>query len=241
MFEQFAEVPQATQSQDLRYQLGLSAAQYTDALSSQVSGNIDLRVLEIYGVYSKRSFLEVNDHGRQLKSALTGFDQSFLAEIARYFLTAKHHYGRLGAGFFRFPDSLYQGARVSLSTGIEPSDTLPWELKLRLSLFLPFTGNDKVYNFELACAKQYGASRLGGFSAVSIRPRDTSVGIYEYMLFSIGPYWDLTLGPSRLNLSARWRIWLDKDVFLRSAQLAIANPNEMVPLPDFKLQWSFLF
>lgn len=242
MFEQFSEVPEPTQVQELRYQLGLSATQYTDALSSQLSGNIDLRLLEIYGLYSKRTFLEINDHGKQLKSSLPGFDQSFLVEMARYFPTAKHHYGRLGAGFFRFPDSRFQGARVSLSSGIQPSDTLPWELKLRLSLFLPFEGNDKIYNFELACARQYGASRFGGLAALSFRPRDIdAVGVYEYMMISIGPYWDLSLGPSRLSLSARWRTWLDKDVFLRAGQITVANPNEMVALPDFKLQWSFLF
>ena len=184
----------------------------------------------------------MNDHGRDVKANLPGFDQSFVVELARFFPTAKQHYGRLGLGFFRFPDAKFQGARISLSSGIEPSELIPWELKLRLALFLPFEGDDKHYNFELSCGRAWRGLRFGGVASVSLRPRDvTVVGIYEYMLISIGPYADFELGPTRINLSARWRTWLDKDVFLRSGQVSIANPNEMVPLPDLKLTWAFLF
>lgn len=203
---------------------------------------MDLRILELAGLYSKRTFLEVNDHGRDVKASLPGFDQSFVVEMARFFATAKQHFGRLGVGFFRFPDAKFQGARISLSSGTQPTEAMPWELKLRVALFLPFQGNDKHYNFEMLCAREWGSLKLGGVASVSYRPRDINVvGVYEYMLISFGPYADFALGPSRINLSARWRTWLDKDVFLRSGQLTVANPNEMVVLPDLKLQWSFLF
>lgn len=242
IFEQFSEIPTSTEHDKGRQQLGLSATNYSDNLSSQVFGNLDLGLFELAGLYSKRTFFDLDGRGEGSKNSQLNIEQSFLLEVGRYFSTVKQHYGRLAVGYFRFPGCDLNGLRLSLSTGILPSDFLPWELRLKLAYFYPFRDPQKYLSIEGGAARAWGKTRIGGFMSWSERPREEAgIGVYESMLFTAGPYLNYALGPSHLEVAAHWRLWLDKENFTRNGVTASGSPNEIAPLPDFSLQWAFIF
>lgn len=243
LFEQLGDVPHPTRFEQPRHQVALAATHYVDSLSSQIGGNLDLGLIEIAGLYSRRTFLEVGERGRSTRSSLSGLEQSFLIEMARYFSTAGQHYGRISVGYFKFPDANYDGLRVSLSTGVMSTEQVPWQLMLRFAAFVPLQSPTKRFTFEADCARVWSSLAAGGSLLWSYVPREElGLGRWENMLLSFGPYVDIALGPSRLRAAVRSRLWLDKELYAKSAtENSIANPSEFIGFPDASLTWTFLF
>ena len=241
-YEQFSEVPTPTRFEKARYQLSLSGTNYADTISSQVSGNLDVGPFEISGLYSKRSFLELNDRGRDTRTAFAGIEESFGLELGRYFSTAKQNYGRVSIGYYNCPNRSLDGIRLVLSTGVLSIPAVPWDFHFRLAGFIPVKTAPKQIMADVTVLRSFEEFQVGAaMGLVYQNSDDVAPARYQSMLLSLGPQAKFALGPTELLIAAKWRLFLDKELFIRNANLATANPSEFAGTPDLNLRWSYLF
>jgi hypothetical protein len=249
MYEQLAAPPLPTKNDAFRSQIGLSGANYVDSYSLAGQGVLDLTHFEVAVGGSLRLFSQLTERGKGVEKNLAPSKESLLIEIAKFYATRENHYGRLGLGYLQFFPESKHWVRLSFATGIMATPGNPWSLNLHAGFISSIEGNNRnliIQAKSMRVIQEDGpALSVGGYISWAYRMRDVAndaVATYEQMLFSIGPTADLTTALGTLSLKLPWRLWIDKEYVLTSANTYIpGNPNEFIGLPDVNLSWTLNF
>jgi hypothetical protein len=247
MFEQLGLPPLTTLPGQSRTQVSLKEENYMDSITAQASGIIDASIFEIGLKASQRLYLSYTDEGNLLQSALAPYEQTASVEIARSFTSVKLHHARLGIEAIQFFPQNEFWLKIGLDTGIKNTPESPWDFALHLAYF---TSVPRIGDFLQAFGEtarvyktDWGYLRCGGFIYWTYNDHDdSSAGIYEHMLFSFGPSaeWQTT-SSGVFRVSVPLRLWIDREVTVRSDQSVVVGFPSEVAAPDLMLSWSYLF
>ena len=248
LYEQMSEGPAPTLREQTRFQLGASTINYADTFSGQAQVNFDLSYAEVSLYGSQRLFLNGTEAGVSTAAQLDQKTTTLGIEVARFFSTLDNRYGRLGFAYFHLLPGNVLWFRIGLDSGVLPTARLPWSLRLRPALYLNPSGLGSILvvgaEIQRLVDKSHGWQiQIGGLVDWSYATRaDTAVNNYQYMLFSIGPLAQADTALGAFRLAARWRVWLDREVFLdMQGKVQTGNPCEFSGIPDANLSWNVLF
>ncbi len=241
LFEQIVAPPVLTSKDQSRTQVQGSLVTFTDTVSIQASGTIDLNAVEARLFASQRFFPAISPQGKENKSLLSDVKQTIGAEIGRYYATQDRHSGRLALGVYRFEPASHTFFKLGLDTGIQLAGT-PWSASLGAAVFFSLPrGNDVLQlHGEALSESAIGSLRLklGGFLSFTNRLADMTPagpGTYESMLLSFGPAGELVTGIGIFRLTVNLRLFLNKKI----DPAGNTNPSEF-GLPDVSLGWGQL-
>lgn len=239
IFEQLAIPPLAVQPNSERVNFFGSLSTQVDTLHFQVGGIIDLGYFEIQPRYSQRAFPGFTPRGRELKTSLTRERQTLGLEIGRAFASPQGHYGKLGVEILHFRPSQTNYLRLGTDASILPNVSV-WSIRISTGYFLSFPRGNDYLNVQAEGGRALGSEGgrgllLGAFAGWTSRMREINTpGVFEHMLFSLGPQAIWKLPTSELRLRVAMRVFLDK---------AYVTPTEAyypsdVTAPDFSLSWT---
>ena len=138
--------------------------------------------------------------------------------------------------------------KASIQTGVIKTTQLPWNLWLRTSLVRPL-GDGHPYLFVAGeTSRSYFLSELSSFDiggALSwsylIKAAALDPGLYEHMVFNLGPTLQYQAKAHRIRMSLSWKLALDKEVLAVGTDRNEVYPNEMGPLPNAQITYALTF
>lgn len=248
IFEQ-SDTPRPTSFGESRSQLSLDFRNVSDSSSVLLSGLGDLRYLEIVLKGHQRFFFSRSEEGTFLKERLFPDRQSLAVELARYHVTSKNHYGRLAVEGIYFHPSSTKYWKGGVQTGILRTVDFPWNLALGINFFRPMQKGSNPFTVVYGqSAKSYALSPqadldLGGFLSWTyrIKPASLGAGIYEHMVFTLGPVGEIHTSSHKVRFALRWSIRMDKEVFTVSGGNQEVYPSELRPYPDVSATYAWVF
>ena len=239
--DQLNEVPAPTEKGQRRNQAGLGVVNYRDTFSFEAQGVLDLSAVEVRVLAAERVFLNATDVGREQSMGVSGQAITLGGEVARYFATGEHAFGRMGLGFFRYAPASVTYIRFGLDTGIIESTELPWALRVGGSVIFTMPQNGSYLCLKTEALRNIGSTsrafRVGGFLTWINWLRNYAsfpVGTYENMLVNFGPAAELETAFGRFRLEAELRLFIDKE---NTVSGATGTPSEL-GFPDFALSWA---
>ncbi|MBY0371478.1 hypothetical protein K2X33_12375 [bacterium] len=238
-FEQFATPPEPTPTEDYRHQIGLGTYNYADAFATQVQAVADLRVVELRVRAAQRDFLGVGASGVEMQTGLSGEFRNLGAEIARYHATPGGIYGRLGLGLLPFYPQGTIYWQFSLSTGVLPTATVPWDFRAAVSLFLSFDRSHDYLIGSLNSSRVFAVGNghlvVGGFLSWNQAVRPELLG--ENIMLSLGPRVGFRMPAwGQWTLSMPLRVWIDHA--LVDTQVGFLTDFST---PAFSADWTVFF
>ncbi len=248
IFNQLESSPFPTSFGETRNQFSLHGENLSDAFSVLSSLFVDLRHAEIGVKAAKRFFLGSSEFASSLEKQLATEESMIAAELARNHVTMQNNFGRIVLAFLHFRPSGYQWVKLGLSTGMLSTSVKPWGLMLSGSFYKSLNHLDPRIVISLRVMRSNyfsGGSNfdLGGqlLWAYRIKPAFLDPGIYEHMLFSLGPVTEYQMNEHRLRMALFWRLDVDKQVLRRADGVYNIYPNELSLFPDVSLNYSVVF
>lgn len=246
IFEQ-SDIPRPTSFGERRSQLSLDFRNVSDSSSVLLSGLGDLRHLEI--AFKGQHFFFPRSEEGTLKELLFPNRRSLAVEIARYHVTSKNHYGRLAVEWIYFHPSSTKYLKGAIQTGILRTVDFPWNLALGINFFRPIQKGPNPFTVVYGqSTKSYALSPhadldLGGSLSWTyrIKPASLDAGIYEHMVFTIGPVGEIHTASHKVRLALRWSVMMDKEVFTVSGEKREVYPSELRPYPDVVATYAWVF
>jgi len=217
---------------------------YADTLSGQISLLMGVKFLEARIKASQRVFFALSEAGITTKEFLSDEKQTLSFELARYFVSPKNYFGRLGLEYVHFFPNHRRWLKAGFGTGILDNVSLPWQLQLNTAIFLPLVNESSFFSLSLETRRVFTFAsktslRLGGSFSWSERMRDVLIpSRYEHRVISIGPTAELKgLVIGTVRVLAAFRIWIDKELFLKDGKLVAGHPSDFRP-PDIFFEWA---
>lgn len=217
--------------------------------------------MEVGAKFSQRLYTQLFEESKALKNSSLEERNTITGEIARNFITATNHYGRLGFAYIHFFPRKTRYIHIDINMGMMESAENPYSLKINVSHFkklfyteynktgLHEEGNTWVLSGEIARAytnEENDKWRVGGFLSWTYRQRDgfesegNQYKLYEHMLFSFGPFTEWFTGSYNLRLAANFRLVMDKSIEMVGKTPHAGYPTEF-RLPDLNAQFTYVF
>jgi hypothetical protein len=227
VFEQIANPPLPPILEEMKNQLAVQGTSYGDTVSSQVSLLGNARWVEVGAKYSTRLYGDYSSEGKSLHQKTEQQRNTYSFEVARSYVSRHGHYGRLGLEYVHFaPTQTYRLIRIGFNTGILETAENPFFIRINVGTFRKLmTDSDGDSNLVYAggeIGRRYEAGkkdrwRVGGFLSWTYRTNNriedsTTVGRFEHMLFSLGPFAEYITGALHIRLAIPWRLWLDREI-----------------------------
>lgn len=265
LLEQIAELPPPTTPDAARHGITGSLATYPGVLSFQASGVLDFGGFELHLQGGRRFLPEPNAADVQgFRYDLSDVD----FEIARYHALSKTAFGRLGIAGTKFFPSLRAGQRsmsdlqhkdsqqwirISVATGLLPTEELPWDFRLNLGLFRRIDDDWMIVMARLEVLKRFlsGRLRAGGYFSFTTASYGSNAGeivtsipsapVIEHYGFTLSPSLEWAFPAGTLQVAMPLRLYVDQDVAQSLAKTGpVTNPSEfLAPALNARLTVSF--
>jgi len=201
-------------------------------LSTQVAAILDLRVFEIRLKGSRLTSAGVGNQSAALSTVMNEDRNVFGFEIARYYISPGHHFGRLAIEALEsYPAGLHW-ARLGLQTGILPSTTSPWGFRLNTQVITSFSGRSAYILINGEIDRQLTETfTVGGHLGWTDRTNNELAGFtrWEYMSFALGPLlrWKASWATIQFDATAKW--WIDRERVAVPSGESLQSPSDIQP------------
>jgi len=248
LFDQMEELPLPTTYGESRTQVFLNQTHLLDTLSSGIGIFTEMVGVELGVKGSYRTFLGATEQGIFLREKLKDSSRTLSVELAKHHVSLQNHFGRLSLELFYFMPSGKRWLKASVQTGVIKTTQVPWNLWLRTSFIRPFGDGYPFLIVAGETSRSYFLSELSSFDiggallwSYLIKEAALDPGLYEHMVFTLGPTFQYQFKAHRIRLSLSWKLALDKEVVDVSTGRKEVYPNEMRPLPDAQITYALTF
>jgi len=173
----------------------------------------------------------------------TSARRSIAVDVSRGFVSAEGYFGRMSLGYLHFFPEIQKHAKLVVQTGILPTASLPWGLKLQSSLSFKIPKGGNVLGISMESFRHFGEGsgpsfELGGSLNWNAFSGDAGLGTHDYLLFSAGPWARLVTSLGLIRVGALWRLWLDIDKEEVGGSVIETNLSEFRGIPDLTVSWT---
>ena len=226
---------------DSRSGVEVRGIQFQDTISLAAASLLDLRSMELKLQGSRRVFLDLSQQGTLEQQGLSGQLDSLSFSLARYFVSHRSVYGRMGAGAFFFVPSQTFTYHFEVETGVlgmEKAWDFTWEFH--------FLANDpaptKTLVFQGGIAKHLEKLpflSIGGHASLlwNLQPAPALNVTQEHLLLNVGPVATWHFKSSQLKWGPLWRIYVDESSMLIAGAATTATLSSSSLWPDFTVSW----
>ncbi len=269
--EQISTPPIPTFPDKNRSQASFNFTHFGDSISIQESALLNLHVVELGAKFSQRMYPRLFDESTALKNSSNQERNTATFEIARNFITATNHYGRLGLEYIHIFPHKTRYLHIGIHMGMMESTENPYSMRINIDRFQRVSigllgmdyeeyneegehdeGGTWVLSSEIARAyknEEFSKWRVGGFLKWTYRQRDlfetivNKYRLYEHMLFTFGPFTEWFNGNTNIRIAANFRLLIDKSIETVGDPAVVRGAAYPMDLrlPDLNFQFTYIF